>query len=250
METPTTLLLVDDDNEICELLSDLLRKYGYTVLTAGDSKQMFNLLSEHTVELVVLDVMLPGEDGFTVCRKLRAQSSLPIIILTANGEDTDRIIGLEMGADDYMAKPFNPRELVARIKAVLRRSHDNATQNGKSHNESDVYEFAGWRMETASRRLISPEKIEIILSAGEYALLYIFVTRPRRVLSRDQLLELLHNRTHGPFDRSIDIQVSRLRQKLIDDPKKPNIIKTIRGGGYLFAPYVDKITIAKTAALA
>jgi two-component system OmpR family response regulator len=242
MESQTTLLLVDDDSEICELLSDLLRKYGYMVLTASDGKQMFHLLAEHTIDLIVLDIMLPGEDGFTLCRKLRSQSSLPIIMLTANSEDTDRIIGLEMGADDYMAKPFNPRELVARIKAVLRRSQDNNIQAIKNNGETEVYEFAGWQMETASRRLLSPEKIEIILSAGEYALLNIFITRPRRVLSRDQLLELLHNRTYGPFDRSIDIQVSRLRQKLDDDPKKPQIIKTVRGGGYLFAPQVERLS--------
>lgn len=247
MDAQTTLLLVDDDSEICELLSDLLRKYGYSVLTAGDGKQMFNLMNEHVVDLIVLDVMLPGEDGLTLCRKLRSQSSLPIIMLTANSEDTDRIIGLEMGADDYMAKPFNPRELVARIKAVLRRSQDSNAQLLKNNGESDIYEFAGWQMETASRRLLSPEKIEIILSAGEYALLNIFITRPRRVLSRDQLLELLHNRTYGPFDRSIDIQVSRLRQKLDDDPKKPQIIKTVRGGGYLFAPQVERVSTPEHA---
>lgn len=243
MERQVTLLLVDDDAEIGELLSDLLRKYHYAVLTAMDGRQMFQVLAENRVDLIILDVMLPDEDGLTLCRKVRSQSSKPIIMLTANGEDTDRIIGLEMGADDYMAKPFNPRELVARIKAVLRRSQDKTTQTTKKSDESDIYEFAGWQMETASRRLISPEKIEIILSAGEYALLNTFVTRPRRVLSRDQLLELLHNRTYGPFDRSVDIQVSRLRQKLGDDPKKPHIIKTVRGGGYLFAPPVERLSL-------
>lgn len=242
MEIQSRLLLVDDDVEICELLSDLLRKYGYAVLTAGDGKQMFHLLAENTVDLIVLDVMLPGEDGLSLCRKLRSLSSLPIIMLTANSEETDRIIGLEMGADDYMAKPFNPRELVARIKAVLRRSHDN-TQIIKNQQEAEQYEFAGWKMETASRRLMAPDGIEIILSAGEYALLNIFITRPRRVLSRDQLLELLHNRSYGPFDRSVDIQVSRLRQKLGDDPKNPHIIKTVRGGGYLFAPLVERLNL-------
>ncbi|MFN7096305.1 MAG: response regulator, partial [Gammaproteobacteria bacterium] len=181
MESQITLLLVDDDSEICELLSDLLRKYNYAVLTASDGKQMMSLLAESHIDLVVLDVMLPGEDGLTLCRKLRSQSSVPIIMLTANGEDTDRIIGLEMGADDYMAKPFNPRELVARIKAVLRRSQDSNVQLMKNNNETDIYEFAGWQMEAASRRLLSPDKIEIILSAGEYALLNIFITRPRRV---------------------------------------------------------------------
>ncbi|MBY0544871.1 MAG: response regulator [Gammaproteobacteria bacterium] len=239
MDRPITLLLVDDDAEIGELLSDYLsRKYNYTVLTAENGKEMFNQLTAYTIDLIILDVMLPGEDGLTLCRKVRGESSIPIIMLTANGEETDRIIGLEMGADDYMAKPFNPRELAARIKAILRRSHD--IQGSIKQENLDVYEFAGWRMETASRRLVSPEKIDIILSAGEYALLNTLVTRSKRVLSRDQLLGLLHQRTSGPFDRSVDIQVSRLRQKLGDDPKKPKFIKTVRGGGYLFAPVVKR----------
>jgi two-component system OmpR family response regulator len=240
METPT-LLLVDDDSEICELLSDLLRKYGYQVLTAPDGIRMFQLLDKHKVDLIILDVMLPGEDGLTLCRRLRSQSIIPIIMLTANGEETDRIIGLEMGADDYMAKPFNPRELVARIKAVLRRSHDMRIAVADKHAATEKIKFSGWTLDTSARRLLSPDSIEITLSAGEFALLNTFIARPKRVLSRDQLLELLHNRSPGPFDRSIDIQVSRLRQKLELDPKKPQIIKTVRGGGYIFAPIVERV---------
>lgn len=240
MET-MTLLLVDDDSEICELLSDLLRKYGYQVLTANDGVQMFRLLDQHKVDLIILDVMLPGEDGLTLCRRLRGQSIIPIIMLTANGEDTDRIIGLEMGADDYMAKPFNPRELVARIKAVLRRSQDMQMVIADKHTLTEKIKFSGWTLDTAARRLLSPDNIEITLSAGEFSLLSTFISRPKRILSRDQLLELLHNRTPGPFDRSIDIQVSRLRQKLETDPKKPQIIKTVRGGGYIFSPIVERV---------
>ncbi len=241
MEIAATLLLVDDDHEICELLSDLLRKYGYVVLTAGDGKRMMDVLERHTVDLIILDVRLPGEDGLSLCRKLRSESTIPIIMLTANGDDTDRIIGLEMGADDYIAKPFNPRELVARIKAVLRRSHEPSVGQASKRLASDIFSFAGWRLEAKTRRLVSANHIEVVLSAGEYALLNTFVTRPRRILSRDQLLELLHNKSYDPFDRSIDIQVSRLRQKIEEDPKKPQIIKTVRGGGYLFSPSVERL---------
>ncbi len=241
MEIAAKLLLVDDDSEICELLSDILRKYGYAVLTAGDGKQMTAILEQQAVDLIILDIRLPGEDGLSLCRKLRSESSVPIIMLTANGDDTDRIIGLEMGADDYVAKPFNPRELVARIKAVLRRSQESATGSYIPNAVFDIFAFDGWRLESATRRLISANQIETVLSAGEYALLNTFVTRPRRILSRDQLLELLHNRSYGPFDRSIDIQVSRLRQKIEKDPKKPEIIKTVRGGGYMFAPQVERL---------
>lgn len=245
MDKPFNLLLVDDDAEICELLSGLLRKYGYNVFIAYEGAAMFEHLAQTSIDLIILDIRLPGDDGLTLCRKIRARSTIPIIMLTANDDETDCIIGLEIGADDCMAKPFNPRELVARIRAVLRRTQDyRYSLPLPDEEDACVFEFAGWRMDVNARRLISPQHINITLSAGEYALLNLFVNKPRRVLSREQLLALLHDKHHDPFDRSIDIQVSRLRQKLDDNPKDPQIIKTVRGGGYLFAPTIKKVSVA------
>lgn len=241
-----SILIVDDDKELRELLTDLLNKYGYEVESAANGAQMFEKLSMHNIELIILDIRLPGEDGFSLCQKLRLSSSIPIIMLTANGDETDRIVGLEMGADDYLPKPFNPRELVARIKAVLRRFQEGtllAKAKERSPFSAAILKFSGWRLELASRRLLSPDNLEITLSAGEYTLLLTFLERPRRVLSRDQLLELIHHREATPFDRSIDIQVSRLRQKIEDDPKDPKFIRTVRGGGYVFHPHVEKVVI-------
>ncbi|MBB71181.1 MAG: DNA-binding response regulator [Legionellales bacterium] len=235
----STILIVDDDKDINELLADLYGKYGYNVLCAGDGKAMFAILAENTVDLIVLDVMLPGDDGFALCRQLRSESNVPIIMLTAIGEDTDRIVGLEVGADDYIPKPFNPRELVARTKALLRRTQILNTPIMQD-DDSDTLYFSGWCLDQATRRLVSPDEVEITLSAGEYNLLIAFIEHPRRVLSRDQLLEYTRNRSAGPFDRSIDIQVSRLRQKIEEDPKNPVIIKTVRGGGYMFTPAIEK----------
>ncbi len=241
-----TLLIVDDDKEIRELLADLLTKYGYQVQCASDGEQMFQVLEQHDIDLIILDVMMPGDDGVALCRKLRIDSSIPIIMLTAIGEETDRVVGLEVGADDYLAKPFNPRELVARIKAILRRTQDNFTkpsgQTEPEEAESNTVSFTGWTLDMDTRRLFSPDHVEIVLSAGEYSLLVAFIEHPRRVLSRDQLLEFTRNRSAGPFDRSVDIQVSRLRQKLEEDPKQPQIIKTVRGGGYMFTNAVEKAT--------
>lgn len=244
MERLQTLLIIDDDKDIRELLVDLLTKYGFNVLSAGDGIGLFKQCRENKVDLIVLDVMLPGDDGFTLCRKIRADSKIPIIMLTAIGEDTDRIIGLEVGADDYLPKPFNPRELVARIKAVLRRTTEEDNQNNSRYDdfEQSTYIFQNWQLDLATRRLLSPHAVEIILSAGEYNLLLTFIKHPRRVLSRDQLLEFTKNRSAGPFDRSIDIQVSRLRQKIESDSKNPEIIKTVRGGGYMFTSMVEKVS--------
>ena len=246
MEKTQTLLIVDDDKDIRDLLSDLLIKYGFKVLVAADGKAMFSQFNNNKVDLVILDVMLPGDDGFTLCRRLRQEAKTPIIMLTANGDETDRIVGLEVGADDYVPKPFHPRELLARIKAVLRRTSDDdgaptpATQ--PIELEQSTVTFLDWTLDMATRNLISPDSVEIILSAGEYSLLVAFIKHPRRVLSRDQLLELTRNRSAGPFDRSIDIQVSRLRQKIEVDSKNPDIIKTVRGGGYMFTPQVERVT--------
>ncbi len=224
--TPAShLLVVDDDREICTLLGRFLVKHGYRVSSVGDGAAMMRLLGEARIDLVVLDLMLPGEDGLSLCRRLRAESSLPVIMLTAMGDETDRIVGLEMGADDYVAKPFNPRELLARIKAVLRRGGGPA-RGGGAHR----FAFAGWHLDTARRQLFSPSGVLIPLRAAEYELLRAFVEHPQRVLTRDQLLDLARGRAAAPFDRSVDVQVSRLRRKIGAD-----LIHTVRAGGYLFA---------------
>jgi len=231
------ILVVDDDPEIRSLLQAYLEKNGYRVSSAGDGRGMKALLERSRIDLVVLDIMLPGEDGLTLCRELRARSPLPIIMLTARGDDTDRIVGLEMGADDYLPKPFNPRELLARIKGVLRRTKvlTPLAQSPSTQN----YRFAGWTLDTASRHLIDPQGVVVPLSSGEYRLLQTFVEHPRRVLNRDQILDLSQGREWGPFDRSIDVQISRLRKRLRDDGKRPAIIKTVRGEGYVLSAEVS-----------
>ncbi len=238
----THLVVVDDDHEIRRLLSTFLSKHGYYVSTAKNGKELFRLLEQNpSVELIVLDVMIPDIDGIEICRRIRQQSHIPIIMLTAISADADRILGLELGADDYIAKPFNPRELLARIRAVLRRASDNEQQYPAEISRTPVLEFAGWILELNSRRLLSPSKFEVPLSSGVYDLLLAFLDNPQRVLSRDQLMDLTKSRTADPYDRSIDVQVSRLRQKLEDDPKNPQIIKTVRTGGYLFTAPVKKL---------
>ncbi len=238
MEPGPHILVVDDDREIRDLLARFLVKHGLRVTTARDSAEAMKALEEWRIDLLVLDVMMPGEDGLALTRRLRGQGAVvPIIMLTAMGEDTERILGLEMGADDYLAKPFNPRELLARIKAVLRRARPAENPAEKPASGSRLA-FAGWVLDLSTRDLLSPDGVVVTLSAGEFDLLQAFVEHPRRVLSRDQLLDLARGRTAVPFDRSIDIQVSRLRRKLCDDAKEPQLIKTVRGGGYLFTPEV------------
>lgn len=252
MERTPHILVVDDDREIRDLLGRFLVKHGLRVSTAADGREMHAHLKDNAIDLIVLDVMMPGEDGLTLTRNLRAaKNRLPIIMLTAMGEDTDRIVGLEMGADDYMPKPFNPRELLARIKAVLRRFEgDGADPVGPSNRsgqtvDMDVMTFAGWAFDLAARELTGPEGAPVVLSGGEYELLHAFVTHPGRVLSRDQLLDIARGRDAQPFDRAIDVQVSRLRKKIESDPKTPTLIKTVRGGGYMFTP---KVMAGKVAA--
>lgn len=244
MDYTARLLIVDDDAEIRELLAEVLLKFGFKVILAADGNEMFYQLDKYSIDLIVLDVMLPGEDGLSLCRRLRAHSSTPIIMLTASGEETDRVVGLECGADDYLAKPFSTRELVARIRAILRRSnesHSNKPRLQQAEEGIDQFEFSGWCLDTATRRLCSPDNIEISLSSGEFNLLLTFLKRPKRILSREQLLDFTRNRSAGPFDRSIDIQVSRIRQKIESDPKTPKIIKTVRGGGYMLNASVKRI---------
>ncbi|MBM3556961.1 MAG: response regulator [Alphaproteobacteria bacterium] len=238
MDATPHILIVDDDREIRDLLARFLVKNGLRASVAKDGAEMWRELEGGAIDLVVLDLMLPGEDGLSLCRKLRSQSQVPVVMLTAKGEEIDRIVGLEMGADDYLAKPFNPRELLARVKAVLRRSGARERDQAPPADRTQV-RFLGWVFDLAARHLVDPKGEKRELSAGEYGLLRALVEHPQRVLSRDRLLDLARGRDAIPFDRSIDIQVSRLRRKLDDDPKEPAIIKTVRGGGYMFAPKVE-----------
>ena len=231
------ILVVDDDAEIRNLLSEYLQKNGYRVTVVADGKAMRAALENRRPDVVVLDVMLPGEDGLTLCRDLRARSEIPIIMLTARGEETDRIVGLELGADDYLPKPFNPRELLARIKSVLRRSR--ALPENLKSEEARRFRFAGWTLDVATRNLVSPKGVVVALSATEYKLLRVFLGHPNRVLNRDQLIDLLMSRDAGPFDRAIDVQVSRLRHRLDEDAREPVIIRTVRGEGYVLAAQVE-----------
>jgi len=233
------ILIVDDDREIRDLVAHYLSKHGLRVRTAAEGRQMDKELSNWSFDLIILDLMLPGEDGLSLCRRLRVETKIPVIMLTAMGEETDRIIGLEMGADDYIAKPFNPRELLARIKAVLRRSKESNPNATVGVNLESSFRFAGWQLDLKTRELFSSDGMLIPLSSGEYNLLVAFVTHPNRVLSRDQLLDLARGREAQPFDRAMDVQVSRLRRKIETDASAPVLIKTIRSGGYMFTPDVE-----------
>ena len=232
------ILVVDDHSEIRDLLKRFLEQHGMRVSCARDGKEMKRLLDEREFDLLVLDLMMPGEDGLTLCRELRVKSHLPIIMLTAMGEETDRIIGLEMGADDYLSKPFNPRELLARIKAVMRRTQAESLPVPETLTRD--LRFDRWLLDVNRRELVDEEGVGMSLSTAEFDLLKVFLERPQRVLSRDQLLDLARGREAVAFDRAIDTLVSRLRRKLERDPKNPELIKTIWGGGYLFAADVTQ----------
>jgi len=235
MERPELVLIVDDDREIRDLLVDYLQRNGYRAAAVPDGAHMWQALQQRKVDLVILDLMLPGEDGLEICRRLRAESSLPVVMLTARGEEIDRIVGLEMGADDYLPKPFNPRELLARIKGVLRRTH--ALPPDSAQRRARNYRFAGWTLDTTARHLVSPEGVVVSLSAAEYSLLEALLRHPHHILSRDQLLDLVRGRDAIPFDRSIDMQISRLRKRLGDRGGK--LIQTARGQGYVLAVKVE-----------
>lgn len=238
-EPSSRILIVDDDREICDLLARFLQKNGLRVSVARDGREARRVWTQGVYHLVVLDLMLPGENGLELARWLRAQANVPIVMLTALGDETDRIVGLEMGADDYVSKPFNPRELLARIRAVLRRSGESVLRADEPVYRT--YLFRGWRLETARRRLLDPNGAEVALTGGEYELLVALLERPNRVLSRDQLLDLLHGRQASPFDRTIDVAISRLRRKLETDTRNPELIKTVRGGGYVLAAEVERL---------
>jgi two-component system OmpR family response regulator len=238
MEQLPHILVIDDDREIRDLLAKFLERNKFRVTAARDGREARRAWAGGHYQLVVLDLMLPGESGLDLARWLRTQSNVPIVMLTAMGEETDRIIGLELGADDYLAKPFNPRELLARIRAVLRRAGD--PQDKRQDQASRPMKFSGWTLEPARRRLLNPDEVEVPLTGGEYDLLVALVDRANRVLTRDMLLDLLRGRQAGPFDRAIDVAISRLRRKLEDDGRHAQLIKTVRGGGYVLAATVER----------
>ena len=233
------ILVVDDDPEIRHLLQSYLEKNGYQVSTAAEGGGMWQVLERSRIDLIVLDLMLPGVDGLELCRSLRARSRIPVIMLTARGDEMDRVLGLEMGADDYLAKPFSSRELLARIKVVLRRVRDLPVDS--LAETPDKLGFSGWVLDTRTQNLTSPDGLVIPLSNAEYRLLQVLLSHPNRALSRDQLLDLTQGREGGPFDRSIDVLIGRLRRRLGDDAKQPALIKTLRGRGYLLASKVSPV---------
>lgn len=243
MSEPSHILVVDDDREIRTLLSDYLEKNGYRTSAVAEGKAMKRLLEHTHVDLIVLDVMMPGDDGLKLCRELRKDSQVPIIMLTALGDDIDRIVGMEVGADDYLAKPFNPRELLVRIKAVLRRTVH--APRDPLVSEVQGYKFGDWRLDTTTRELTRSTGQVVSLSGAEFRLLSILLSHPSRVLSRTQLMELIRGRDADPFDRSIDVRISRLRQTLGDDARSPQIIKTVYGEGYLIGVPVEPETTAQ-----
>ena len=226
------IAILDDDPEIRSLLEQNLRGAGFEVSTASNGRDLKTILEHQTIDLIVLDLMLPGEDGLTICRELRAESNIPIIMLTAMTHEADRIIGLEMGADDYLTKPFSPRELVARIKATLRRQSMVTTQ---SEDRRRTAMFEGWKLDVVRRELRDPDDVLVDLTSGEFDLLAALIERPNRLMTRDLLLDITKGRQADVFDRSIDITISRLRQKIEEDPKNPQFIKTVRGKGYIFS---------------
>lgn len=231
------ILVIDDDREIRELLARYLERQHFRVTAVRDAREARRIWPTSTFQMVILDLMLPGEGGLDFARWLRAESDVPILMLTALGEENDRIIGLELGADDYLTKPFNPRELLARMRAVLRRASEAGE---KRESGSKTLFFNGWTLESARRRLLNPEGTEVPLTGGEYDLLVALLDRANKVLTRDMLLDLLRGRQAGPFDRAIDVAISRLRRKLEDDGRHAQLIKTVRGGGYVLAAEVTR----------
>ncbi|WP_028079791.1 response regulator [Solimonas soli] len=238
MSVGMRIVVVEDDREIGPLVRGLLERENFIAEWVRSGAEMDTALARQRADLVLLDLMLPGEDGLSICRRLRAAGNLPVMMLTAKGEDLDRIIGLEVGADDYLPKPFNPRELIARIRAVLRRAAPAATQSAAGQER---LRFAGYTFDLAARRLHRDDGGEIELSAGDYDLLAMFVHHPQRVLTREQIMEFTRRRSWEVYDRSIDIAASRLRRKIEPDPAHPTLIKTVRNGGYLFAAAVERV---------
>lgn len=233
------LLLVDDERSIREPLAQYLVRNGFRVTAVENAAEARIRLKANAIDLVILDIMMPGEDGLSLCRHIRETSEIPVILLTAKSEETDRIVGLEMGADDYVLKPFSPRELVARIKVIFRR----VATGGQRVTATDgaTYAFANWLLKTQERTLVDGEGVALPLSTAEYNLMLAFATRPNQVLSRDQLLDITQGREANAFDRAIDNQISRLRKKIEPDPRNPTLIKTVWGGGYTLSADVRKL---------
>ncbi|MFC3942637.1 DNA-binding response regulator [Pseudomonas gingeri NCPPB 3146 = LMG 5327] len=232
------LLIVDDDLEVLALLKKFFLQHGYAVETAANGAQLWAAMALNPADLIILDLMLPGDNGLLLCQRLRQQYATPVIMLTAMGELSDRVVGLEMGADDYLSKPFDARELLARVRAVLRRARESRPPIGDASRP--LIRFAGWQLDLTRRELRSPDQVMIPLSSGEFDLLLVFVEHPQRVLTREQLLNLARGHSHDAFDRSIDVQVSRLRRKLEFDTKRPEMIRTVRNGGYQFTVSVTR----------
>ncbi len=229
------ILVVDDDDELRALLQSYLGEHGFDVAAVPDGSGMRRELADSGFDLLILDVMLPGEDGLALCRELRSKSRIPILMLTARGDELDRIIGLEMGADDYLPKPFHPRELLARIRSILRRVQDLAGEA-----PARVFHFAGWTLDIGLRHLVGADGVAVPLSTGEFRLLQSMAENANRVMSRDRLMDVLSGREAGPFDRSVDVMISRLRRRLGDDGREPEIIKTVRNEGYVLAAKVER----------
>lgn len=237
-QSPTSLLIVDDEASLREPLAAYLARQGFAVSEAENAAAARSLLVEQTPELVLLDIMMPGEDGLSLCRHLVEARQIPVILLTARGESTDRIVGLEIGADDYVVKPFEPRELVARIRSVLRRA---SSPSDARETEDAHYEFEGWKLDPLKRRLTDPEDVLVPLSTAEFRMLRAFLDHPRQVLDRDRLLDMVQGREAHLFDRAVDNQISRLRRKIETDSRNPRFVLTVRGGGYRFAADVKRI---------
>jgi two-component system OmpR family response regulator len=240
MEEKPHILIVDDDRDIRRLMMELFDERGFRVTAVADGASMARQLAGSKFDLAILDVMLPGEDGLELCRRIRRESNLPIIMLTARGDETDRVVGLEMGADDYVAKPFGPRELVARVRALLRRSREGGEGGGApAKPKLSRMTFDGWVIDMARRELRAPDGALISLTGTEFDMLVVLAERSPSVVSRDQLLDLVRGRTSSPFDRSIDVSISRLRKKIETMPEDPRIIRTVRNSGYVFAVPVE-----------
>jgi two-component system, OmpR family, response regulator len=239
------LLVVDDDPELRLLVSRFLQKHGYRVSVAPDGQAMGEIIARTPIDLVILDVMLPGKNGLDLCREVRASQTVPIIMLTARGDEGDRIAGLEVGADDYLTKPFSSRELLARVRAVLRRARGRLESSEPVN--ADIVVFDDWSLDMRRRELTSPQGVLVDLSSGEFDMLVTFIEHANRVLSRDMLMEFAKTRTTDPFDRTIDVQVSRLRRKLSDGGDDNRIIKTVRGAGYMFVPRIGSGPASRTA---
>ncbi|HEY9091456.1 response regulator [Parasphingorhabdus sp.] len=232
MPGQTHILLVDDEATLREPLAEYLTKQGFRVQQASDASQARSVMNAFNFDIILLDIMMPGEDGLSFCRHVREKTEIPVIFISAKGEELDRIVGLELGADDYITKPFSPRELVARIKVVLRRTNNG---NGVKPGSGAIYQFSGWTLKTDQRSLTDSDGVSVPLSSGEYHMLLALLSRAGQVLNRDQLLDITQGREAHAFDRAVDNQISRLRRKIEVDPKNPEIIKTVWGGGYVLA---------------